>query len=242
MDELKRAMQEGIRERAREALALARVLRPLVAKKVQQEARRVRDELMEAYDGEPGGILYGTPQEARAWRALRDDGDVAHFLRIFDLAGDNALLEQLEGLAPLEVFRAEVAWRDHRRMTKEEMKHGLAGAPGERESPCFDWMSLAELHRWRETFVGAYRTMAEIQHEWAHQTDMAALARGGEPADDPKIRALRDLEPADLLLLAAAERNPRGVANRDAAVYQRIQTLRRRVQRRAEKFSESVSE
>src|SRR4051794_19446409 len=85
-------------------------------------------QVSEAYDGEPGRLVYGSPAEARAWVALREDGDGAHFLRVFGKAGEGALRADVVGAGmPTEEFVAEARKLDERRKTSEEIGRPLKG-------------------------------------------------------------------------------------------------------------------
>ena len=185
-------------------------------------------------------------EELRAWDALRDQGDAEHFLRVFgggQRRGDTELIERVLGLSPVEEFAAEAARRNERRATPEELTP-LFGTPGERdgEPPYFDWKTLPELNEWAKVWVAACRTVADAGLDRIAQRDLAALARGVEPEDTPEAQAVRELGAADQLLLAAAEESPRGFAAGDPVLYQRLQNVRKRVRRRAEKLSNPMSE
>lgn len=207
--------------------------------------RVATSEVADAYDGRPGDFILGPPAEARAWRALREDGDAEHFVRVFGAAGEGALIERIGGVElPAAEFAAEAARCDEHRIDECRIDdQQLTGARGERDDdpPCFDWMTVPEVHQWRRTWVGACMDVAKYLAERANRDALAALARDVDP-DTAEASAVNELGRADLLLLAAASAHPRGFAARDPALYTRIQAIRKRARRRAEKFSASVSE
>ena len=96
--------------------------------------------IKEEYGEDFKWFLFGPPQEAAAYRALFEDADVRHLLRVFGNAGELGLAEHLAGYEfPIEELEAEV------RAT--------------------DWMdkTFPELHDWRETTVRAAYTVAEYR-------------------------------------------------------------------------------
>lgn len=71
----------------------------------------LREGLAKLHDGRPGDIVFGTPVEARAWRALRDHGDAEFFLQVHGhRSGLEAVIDKLDGLA--DVLADEAAWQD----------------------------------------------------------------------------------------------------------------------------------
>jgi hypothetical protein len=200
--------------------------------------------LAAAYDGDATGVMYGSPVEARAWRELREHGDVEHFLRVFAPdrhRGEPGLAERIQGFPlPVAEFAAVASRRDARRMTSQEAGGaGLTGAPGERahDPPCFDWMTLPELTDWRRAWADAAFTVAEFIRGRVEESEIAVLARG---ARETEAELVAELDPADLLLVAASA--PRGFAARDEELYRQLQAIRKRLRRHREKSRAAVSE
>lgn len=81
---------------------------PLVLARV---AEYVISSVDDAYDGHLDGIFFGSPEKARAVRALRDQGDAEYFLRVWgEFAGYRELAEHVLGVRrPAEELAAYVA-------------------------------------------------------------------------------------------------------------------------------------
>lgn len=87
----------------------------------------LREGLAKLHDGRPGDIVFGTPVEARAWRALRDHGDAEFFLQVHGhRSGLEAVIDKLDGL--LTSWRTRQRGRTPTRMTRAHKR--LRPSPG----------------------------------------------------------------------------------------------------------------
>lgn len=203
--------------------------------------------LADAYDGRPMDVLLGTPDEARAIRALIEQGDAEYALR--ELAerqpgdqrpsGEESLLHRLT--FPPEAVEALSA--KIKRLTEHRVAPGderpLTGEPGERDAdpPGFDYMTHPELRDWIEAWLPATHALVDVIAERQRGDELAALVRGDEP--DSQAVA-RELPVEDQLVILASER--RGFAAGDRGTYRHVEALRLRLRRRVEKLSVAVSE
>jgi len=201
-----------------------------------------------AYDGDPGGIVYGTPAQARAFRALRNDGDARHFLLVEGHGGEDALLLDLLKLLPVDEFAervlAEDADRDHpeARALAEAPSVSAEDVAGDSSFKSLDILTIPELHAWRDRWVSAAYQVADYLAGRTRAAELAALSHGEEIDKSAEAAQAATLTPAELLLMFAVGEAPRGFAGGDERVYQDVQTLRARLRRRLEKPSRSVSE
>lgn len=96
--------------------------------------------IKEEYGDDIEWFLFGAPREAAAYRALHEDADVRHFLRVFGNGGELGLSEHLAGYEfPVEELETEV-----------------------RSTDLLD-KTFPELHQWREETVRAAYTVAEYR-------------------------------------------------------------------------------
>jgi hypothetical protein len=207
-----------------------------------------RHALEVAYDGDLVGIAYGTPAQARAFRALRDHGDAAHFLRVEGQTGEDALLLDLLEVLPVAELAERAADADadrddpRVRALSEQPRGSENDVMSDNSLRSFDLLSVRELHEWRNRWVeAAYRT-AEFLDGRTRDAELRAIARGEQLDESAEAAEAAQLTPAELLLMFAVGDNPRGYAGGDARAYQDVQTLRRRLQRRLKKASGSMSE
>ena len=123
------------------------------------------------YDGHPAGIAFGTPAQARAFRALREghDEEAGHFLRVRGRSGEDALMLDLLGSLPVAAFAAKAAEADRDRddpAAQEAARRPRFG--DERDGPrpaTFDAFSIPEWHAWCDLWVNAAHQVAEYQFE-----------------------------------------------------------------------------
>jgi hypothetical protein len=203
-----------------------------------------RHALEVAYDGDLMGIAYGTPAQARAFRALRDHGDAAHFLRVEGQTGEDALLLDLLKVLPVAELAERAADADADRDDPQvrALSEQPRGSENDNSLRSFDLFSVRELHEWRNRWVeAAYRT-AEFLAGRTRDAELRAIARGEQLDESAEAAEAARLTPAELLLMFAVGDTPRGYAGGDARAYQDVQTLRRRLQRRLKKASGSMSE
>ena len=203
-----------------------------------------------AYDGDLTGIVHGSPAQARALRALRDDGDAGHFLRVEGQKGADALLLDILELLPAAAFAERAAEADADRNDPDA--RALADQPRLSDEPdgvgnsfkSFDLMTIPELHEWRSRWVDAAYLTAEYLAGLTRDSELRTLARGGEPSESREAAATEatKLKPHELLLMFAVGDAPRGYAGGDERTYQAVQTIRKRLRRRVDKASERVSE
>jgi len=201
-----------------------------------------------AYDGDLSGIAYGTPAQARAFRALRDDGDARHFLLVEGQKGEDALLLEYLNLLPVDELAERVAEEDadrndpEARARAEQPRLSDEDLVADSAFKSLDLLSIPELHKWRERWVDAAYQVAEYLAGRTREAELVALSRGDELDDSQQAAASATLTPAELLLMFAVADKPRGYAGGDERIYQAIQTIRTRLRRRLEKPSSSVSE
>ncbi len=160
----------------------------------------LRDGLAEIYDGRPGDVIFGTPREARAWRALRDNGDAEFFLQVHGhRSGLEAVNDKLTGLADLLAGEAE--WQDADRHDPKAQEAAEAPRFGDKRDgvrpATFDAFSIPELHEWVESVIAALDTVRTWRLR-LREEELAALARGEAP--DPELEAIAGLTDADLLV------------------------------------------
>lgn len=184
---------------------------PRVLEFVAQGGRAVLAGLLERleaeYGGDPLGILFGTPAEARAWRALMDHSDAEHFLRVFGGAGgEGALAERVAGFElPVEAFAERAARKD------------------------WDEYTVPELREWRDVWVEAAYMVAEALAT-QRRPSLRPFAHGEEPDEATEVVAA--LESKELLIAAASAVRPRGYAEQEAGATRELENLRRRARGR----------
>jgi len=159
------------------------------------------------YDGDPFGVFFGSPTEARAWRALMDHSDAGHFLRVFGAAGgEDALSERVAGLElPVEAFAQRAAQKD------------------------WDQFTVPELREWRDVWVEAAHLAAEARAT-PRTPSPESMACREDPGEEAKILAALDSN--EMLLAAASCVRPRGYAEQDEGAARELENLRRRTERR----------
>lgn len=167
------------------------------------------------YDGDPTGALLGTPEQAKAWRALHE-GDPEHFVRVFGQAGKDALqdnvISQMVG-APLPVD-ALVA----RANAVTDPDTGLPE------------MTSSQLDRWRKAWAQAAIETGKSYVDF------------DEEDQSPEAAAIRTLSPDERLVLFAQDAAPRGFAEGDPSASRDIEAIRLRVRRQASREKASDGE
>lgn len=160
-----------------------------------------------AYDGDPTGILFGSPEEARAWRGLIEQSDAGYFLRVFGGgSGEGALAERAAGLElPVEAFANRAARKD------------------------WDEMTFPELFEWRDVWAPAAYLVAEAKAR-PEAPSLESVMRGDHPV--PSTEVVRELKQDELLLAAATAVRPRGYGQTDEGATREFENLRRRARRR----------
>lgn len=125
---------------AREATSLIPHLLQMLMVAGLLVVRAVVETIRREYGDDIKWCLFGSPKEAAAYRALHEDADVRHFLRVFGNGGELGLAEHLAGYEfPVQELEAEV-----------------------RSIDLLD-KTLPELHEWREETIRAAYTVAEYQ-------------------------------------------------------------------------------
>jgi hypothetical protein len=191
---------------AREASPLIPKVLEIVASGIVEVLKTALARLEEEYDGDPTGILFGSPEEARAWRALMDQSDAEHFLRVFGgRTGEDALAERAAGFElPVEAFAKRAAHKD------------------------WDDATVPELFEWRDIWTEAAYLVAEALA--ARRTPpLASFMRGEDPDEAAEVVAA--LEPEEMLLAAASAVRPRGYAEKEEGTIRELENLRRRARR-----------
>lgn len=192
---------------ARETSPLVPKVLEMVACGVVEVLKTALEGLEAAYDGDPAGILFGSPEEARAWRALMEQSDAEHFLRVFGRGtGEGALAERVAGFElPVEAFAKRAAHKD------------------------WDELTLPELFEWRDIWTEAAYLVAEFVAT-RQKPSLESFMRGEDP--DEAVDVVAALEPEELLLAAASNVRPRGYAGKEEGTARELENLRRRARRR----------
>lgn len=228
-----RALREEAREDAREAL---REIAAEAAEDALRELREERQQLEAAYDGDLAGILLGTPEQARAWRALRDEGDAEQFLRVF---GDEVRNNRLP--LPVDELVAIVRELDADRHDPDayeaacQPRYGDGSDEDLAEHRTLDRLTIDELRDWGAAWVDA---AYEVGEQVANRI-RAEYALESTPESTPESQVLVGLDWGDRLLLLASSH--RGYAAGDVRIHRRLEVIRLRLRRRARKSHEAMS-
>jgi hypothetical protein len=237
------ANPEEPRAQGSELVATAAAAIQLVLSELPQlfleSARGAVQAVADAYDGEIADIFLGSPEEARAWHALREQGDAEHFLRVFggpEFAG-LVLGPTAQNVRELvaEALTGEAELLDD----PVPDRPPLTGAPGERDddTPFFDDMTGPELQAWAAEAQPAAQLLADYIRERDGAQSLFDAMRGIERNDPAQVSALADLTPADLFMFARVAERAKGHAGARKAEWRRVEYGRRRAERRRSKFS-----